>query len=70
MTFLNLTSLVAKAFSWLKEIPLLPIFIDEQIKLFTFIFSPRLFFLMSKIIQEVKTWEGVSTKTHRYGGIV
>lgn len=65
----NLTSTVARYFSVLKEIPLLPILIDEQIRLFTFIFKPRLFFLMSQIIKEIKTWKGVSMRTHRYGGI-
>jgi hypothetical protein len=69
MKFPNLTSTIAKYFSFLKEIPLLPILIDEQIRLFTFIFKLGLFFLMSEIIKEIKTWEGISIHTHRYGGI-
>lgn len=69
MKFPNLTSTIAKYFSFLKEIPLLPILIDEQVKLLTFIFRPGLFFLMAQIIKEVKNWEGVSIHTHRYGGI-
>lgn len=69
MRFPDLTSSIARYFSVLKEIPFLPILIDEQIRLFTFIFKPGLFFLMSEIIKEIKTWEGVSLHTHRYGGI-
>lgn len=65
----NITASIAKFFFFLKEIPLLNSFIDDQTKLFTFTFFPSRFFLMSKIIENVSGWEGVSLKNHRYGGI-
>lgn len=69
MTLPNITASIAKSFFYLKEIPLLNSFIDDQTKLFTFIFFPRRFFLMSKIIENVSSWKGVSLQNHRYGGI-
>lgn len=65
----NVTSSIASFFPYLKEIPLLNAFFDDQTKLFTYIFRPQRFFLMSKVITEIQSWEGVITKNHHYGGV-
>ncbi len=62
-------SWVAKHLSFLKKIPLLPILIDEQIKLLTFLFKPSVLYLMSALNKTVKSWEGIQSSYHRFGGL-
>ncbi len=63
------TKLIAHTFGWLKQIPFLPILIDEQLKLFTLFFRPAIFSKMIDLTQELRKMEGVTTKYHKYGGL-
>ena len=66
---LNLTKSAAKYFSFLKDIPILPIILDEQIKLFTLFFRPIIFSKMTDFVAAVKKFEAIHTTYHRYGGL-
>jgi len=60
---------IAKNLGFLKRIPLLGILLDDQIKLMLFILKPKVFRKMIRIVREVRTWKGVTTSNHIYGGI-
>jgi hypothetical protein len=66
---MELTKTIARQFSWFKNIPLLPILIDEQIKVFTLFFRPSTFQRMIRFNALVKSFGGVTANYHRYGGI-
>lgn len=63
------TKLIAKTFSAFKRIPYLPILIDEQLKIFTLFFRPRVFQYMIEIVQWIKNLPNIETKYHKYGGL-
>lgn len=60
---------MARSIPRLKKIPLLPILIDEQVKLVTFLFKPSVFYVMSQVTHEVKSWKQISTHYHHFGGL-
>tara|TARA_B100000809_G_scaffold52464_1_gene47791 strand:+ start:448 stop:897 length:450 start_codon:yes stop_codon:yes gene_type:complete len=63
------TKLLAKTFSSIKRIPYLPIFIDEQLKIFTLFFRPTVFQKMIEIVKWTKKLPYVTSKYHKYGGL-
>ena len=65
----ELTKSIAKHFSFFKQIPLLPILIDEQIKLVTLFTKPKVFSIMIDFVKEMKALEHVESKYHKYGGL-
>lgn len=65
----DLLTILERNFRFLKNIPLLPNIIDEQLKLYTLFFRPQVFGKMMTFVNTVKQWEGVSLKYHRYGGL-
>lgn len=66
---LDLLAILERNFRFLKEIPLLPNIIDEQLKLFTLFFRPKVFGKMMHYVKTVKSWESITAKYHRYGGL-
>lgn len=65
----ELTKSVAKHLAFLKEIPFLPIIVDEQIKVMTLFFQPKVFAQMIGFVRAVKKLPEVSSHYHRYGGL-
>jgi len=65
----ELTKSIARHFYFLKKIPVLPIIIDEQIKVYTLFFRPAVFSKMTEITAAIKQFEDVESKYHRYGGL-
>ena len=63
------TKLIAKLFAPFKKVPYLPILIDEQMKLFTLFFRPKVFQQMIEVVQWLKELPNVQTKYHKYGGL-
>jgi hypothetical protein len=63
------TKLLAKVFSPLKKIPYLPIVIDEQLKVLTLFFRPKVFKAMIEVVQQLKNTPQVRSKYHKYGGL-
>tara|TARA_B100000674_G_C37833046_1_gene911502 strand:+ start:750 stop:1175 length:426 start_codon:yes stop_codon:yes gene_type:complete len=63
------TKLIAKKFSRFKKIPYLPILIDEQLKIFTLFFRPKVFQRMIHIVHWIKELPSVQSKYHKYGGL-
>lgn len=66
---INYTKLISRSFGILKNIPFLPILIDEQLKILTLFTKPGVFSSMIKLNQWIKTLDNVQTKYHKYGGI-
>jgi len=65
----ELTKSIAKKLSFFKNIPLLPILIDEQIKIFTLFFRPVIFSKMIDFVKSIKNFVNIESKYHRYGGL-
>ena len=63
------TKIISKVFGKLKNIPFLPIILDEQMKIFTLFLRPNVFAKMIELTQWLKEMEGVRTRYHRYGGM-
>lgn len=66
---IEFTKSLVRYFSVFKNIPIIPVIIDEQIKVFTLFFRPIIFSKMTDFVKEVKTFENVQAKYHRYGGL-
>ena len=66
---INYTKLISRSFGILKNIPFLPILIDEQLKILTLFTKPGVFSSMIKLNQWIKTLDNTQTKYHKYGGI-
>ena len=62
-------TLIAQNISFLRKIPYAGILVDEPMKIFMFIFRPKVFCLMVSLNRELKTWKFVDTTYHRFGGI-
>lgn len=60
---------IAKHFALLKKIPFLPILVDEQIKVITFLFRPSVMYRMSALSKTIKSWQGVNCHYHKFGGL-
>ncbi|WNJ19058.1 luciferase family protein [Pontibacter sp. G13] len=60
---------LAKIFAPLKRVPYLPILVDEQLKILTLFFRPRVFERMMDIVQWLRDLPGVYTRYHRFGGM-
>ena len=67
-TFSVLT-IIAKAAGPLKNIPFLPMLLDEQLKLFTFFFRPKRFLKMQELSRMVSEKLRLETGFHRFGGL-
>ena len=63
------TKSIARTFSFFKRIPYLPILIDEQIKIFTLFFKPKVFQQMIEVVKWVKKLPNIKSKYHKYGGL-
>lgn len=61
--------MIESRFRFFKHIPLLPHIIDEQLKLYTLFFKPKVFRQMMDYVNTVKKWDQVTVKYHRYGGL-
>jgi len=66
---MDITKTISKNFGFFKNIPFLPIILDEQMKIYTLFFRPQVFSKMIDLTKWIKEHEGVSTKYHKYGGI-
>ncbi len=66
---MNITETIAEDYKWFKKIPLLPMLIDEQVKVFTMFFRPSVFKQMVLFNGWMKAQENISVKYHRYGGL-
>lgn len=64
-----LTKYIAKHFGAFKNVPFVPILIDEQMKVFTMFFNPIVFSKMIEFVQELKNENAVKLVYHRYGGL-
>lgn len=62
-------SIIASLGKNVKNIPLLPVIADEQLKFFTFVFYPVKFKKMKEFVDSVVATEELATGYHRYGGI-
>jgi hypothetical protein len=60
---------VARLGKCLRNIPLFPVILDEQIKLFNFLFHPVKFIKMKEFVDRIIKSENLETTYHRYGGI-
>lgn len=69
MNQFSLTIHIEKKFRIFKNIPFLPILIDEQIKVLTLLFYPKVYNNMMRYMDYVKSHNAISTKYHKYGGI-
>jgi hypothetical protein len=58
-----------KHFRWLKNIPLLPQIVDEQLKVYTLLFRPVVFRKMIEIVALIKKNSEIKTTYHRFGGL-
>lgn len=58
-----------KQYRWLKRIPLLPLLLDEQLKVYTLLFRPAVYQKMMDVVHTIKQWDGITTHYHRYGGL-
>lgn len=65
----EITKKIEKSFGFLKRIPLLPILIDEQVKVFTLFFRPTVFSKMMSFTSSMKQLRNVRASYHRYGGL-
>lgn len=65
----SLLTLMVKMFGQLRKVPLLPILIDEQLKLFTFIFRPKQFLRMRELRRMVEERLRLDCCYHRFGGL-
>ena len=63
------TKFIAKTFSPFKRIPFLPILIDEQLKIFTLFFRPKVFQQMIEVVKWMKELPDIKSKYHKYGGL-
>ena len=63
------TKSIAKIFSPFKRIPFLPILIDEQLKIFTLFFRPKVFQQMIEVVKWMKELPDIKSKYHKYGGL-
>ncbi len=66
---MNIVTLIEKKFRWFKNIPLLPILLDEQLKLATFIFMPLRYYKMKEFTKLVKQKPNIVCVLHKYGGL-
>lgn len=65
----NYTKLISKSFGLFKNIPFLPILIDEQLKILTLFTKPKVFENMIELNKWIKSLDNIKTKYHKYGGI-
>lgn len=65
----SLFHFVVKYLGFLKIIPLLPHVFDSMLKLWCLITRSYLLDWLDEIETEVLSWEGVSTSSHKYGGL-
>ena len=65
----DLLRFIETHFSFLKNIPFLPNILDEQLKIVTFLFRPKVYQIMIDVVNEVKSWNGITTKYHKFGGL-
>ena len=65
----SVLTLITQVFGWTKKLPLLPILIDEQLKLFTFIFRPKRFMKMQQLRTTLVSRLNLETAYHRFGGL-
>ena len=65
----SLLTIIAKVAGPLKNIPFLPILLDEQMKLFTFFFRPKRFLKMQEFSRMVTEKLKLETGFHRFGGL-
>lgn len=65
----EITKKIEKSFGFFKRIPLLPILIDEQVKVFTLFFRPKVFSKMVSFTSSMKQMKDVTANYHRYGGL-
>ena len=65
---MNITQIIGKL-STLKKLPILPILVNEHVKVYTLFFKPTIFMKMQEFIQSVKKLDHVTCKFHRYGGL-
>ncbi len=66
---MNITETIARDYRWFKNIPFLPILIDEQVKVFTLLFRPRVFRQMMLFNKWLRSHDGVRVVYHKYGGL-
>jgi hypothetical protein len=69
MKNLEITKSIEKSFGFFKHVPLLPILIDEQVKVFTLFFRPSVFSKMASFTSSMKELKNVTAGYHRYGGL-
>ncbi len=62
-------SILASAGKKIKYIPFLPIIVDEQVKLYIFLFYPRKFIKMKTLISLIRKEINPDISYHRFGGI-
>jgi hypothetical protein len=60
---------VVKRLSFLKAVPLLAPIFDSWLKLWMFIVRPEMLDWLDEIETEVLTWDGMSGRLHKYGGM-
>lgn len=60
---------VVKYLGFLKSVPGLAILFDNGLKLYTLIANPSLLDRIDRLENEVSAWPGITTQTHRYGGL-
>ncbi len=65
----SLFHFVVKYLGFLKIIPLLPHVFDSMLKLWCLITKSYLLDWLDEIETEVLSWEGMSTCSHKYGGL-
>jgi hypothetical protein len=65
----SLLTIIARAAGPFKNIPILPILLDEQLKLFTFLFRPKRFLKMRELSGMVIDKLNLETVYHRFGGL-
>ncbi len=66
---MNSSKLIAKLFNPFKKIPLLPNLFDEQLKVITLFFNPKVFANMIELNSWIKSLKNVKTKYHKLGGL-
>ena len=66
---MNSSKLIAKLFKHFKKIPLLPNLFDEQLKVITLFFNPKVFANMIELNSWIKSLKNVKTKYHKLGGL-
>ncbi len=69
MTKFRLLQQLHKQLGFLQRIPLLPQFVDEQLKIGTLLFRPKVYEKMMQLIQQLKQWPQITTQYHKYGGL-